>query len=75
MNRFLFIVLLLPAGTVIAQNETIPLKPFSKNPLHILKNPGIIKADTADPDQMGLMKRYSQAAWLAQAKKSHTPSQ
>jgi len=83
MNHFLFVLFLLPAGSALAQHETLPVTPFSKKPLQVLEQPGqfnpgkprIIKADTATPDVMKSLDKYPAAAWLAQARLSHTTDQ
>jgi hypothetical protein len=83
MNHFLFVLFLLPAGGAWAQHETLPVKPFSKKPLPMLEQPRpfnlekprIIKADTATPDFRKSLDRYRAAAWLAQARLSHTTDQ
>jgi hypothetical protein len=83
MNRFLFVLFLLPAGNALAQHETLPVKPFSKKPLQMLEQPGhfklekprVTKADTANPGSRKSLDRYRAAAWLAQARLSHTTDQ
>src|SRR5688572_25070053 len=83
MNRFLFILFLLPVGSTVAQHETLPVKPFSKKPIQrqeqpghfILEKPRIIKADTTDPDARKALDRYRAGAWLAQGRLSHATDQ
>lgn len=83
MNRFLFILFLLPAGHALAQHETLPVTPFNKKPFQFWEQPGpftldqprITKIDTTSPDARKSIDRYRAAAWLAQARLSHSTDQ
>lgn len=74
MKRFLFILLLAPAGAM-AQRESLPQQPFSKSRLDLLEKARIFKADTSQPDYDRVLTRPETGLWLAQGKYSHTTSQ
>jgi hypothetical protein len=68
MNRFLFIMILIPAG---AMAQTLPA---AQRPLQPVYKSQLFAADTTRPDWQALPDRKTTNAWLARAKRSHTTS-